>query len=73
MRGAEGLQQRCVSVCGKVPYRLLGAFRPVRRFHPFPCLPDAGRRPTCRYNHKSSELLRAGIGVCLRGNEKKRV
>ncbi len=71
MDGLTGSQQLIVSVCGKVPYRLSGGFRPVKQL-PFPCLPDTADQPTRRYNHKDFERSLAD-SKSARGNEKKRV
>jgi len=65
----EGSQQRYELVCGKVPYRLSGAFRPVRRF-PFPCLPGTVEPLKRRYNHNGFELPRAGIEALQRKRKK---
>jgi hypothetical protein len=69
MEVIAGSQQRIVSLCGKVPYRLSSGFRPVKRF-PFSCLPDTIDQPTRRYNHKGFERSLAGIEACQRKRKK---
>jgi hypothetical protein len=70
MSGAEGLQQWLNSVCGKVPYRLRGGLRSVKRRCPSRCRSDTPRRPTRLYKQKSLERPFARIEACLRKRKK---
>jgi hypothetical protein len=65
MHGAEGLQQCCVSECGKVPYRLVGAFRPVRPFGP-----GVDYGPARPYKHKGLELQNSSTEAHSRKRKK---
>jgi hypothetical protein len=56
MCGAEVSQQRRVTVCGKVPYRLTGGFRPVRRSLSLEIGSTANDRPAGPYKYKGFEL-----------------
>jgi len=69
MYGTKGHRQAIASLCGKVPYRLSGAFRPVKRL-PFPCLPGTTDQPTRTYNHKDFERSLADIEVRPRKRKK---
>ena len=69
MDGTKGPLKRTATVCGKVPYRLSDAFRPLKRL-PFPCLPGTLEQPTRIYNHKDFERSLAGIEVCPRKRKK---
>jgi hypothetical protein len=66
MHGAQGLQQRHLAVCGKVPYRLSGGFRPVRHLHPLMLGPGADYPPVGPYKQKSLERADALIEAGLR-------
>jgi hypothetical protein len=70
MSGAQGLQQWRSAICGKVPYRLLGGLRSVKRPRPSQCRPDTMRHPTRLYKQKSFEPPLAGIAACLRKRKK---
>ena len=70
MSGAEGLRQWRSAICGKVPYRLSGELRPVKRLRPSQCRPDTMRHPTRLYKQKSFEPPLAGIAAYLRKRKK---
>jgi hypothetical protein len=70
MEGAHGLLEYCVSLCGKVPYRIAAGFWSVRRFHPKGTGPGTGPRSAGRYKHKGFELLSPSIEVHLRKRKK---
>ena len=69
MDGTKGREQRILSLCGKVPYRIPSGFRPVKQL-PFPCLPDTIDHPTRRYNHKGFGLSPAGFEAHPRKRKK---
>jgi len=67
MHGAAGLQQRYVFlVCGKVPYRLSGGFRPVKHIPALGTGAGLGHPSACPYKYKGFELSRPAIEAHLR-------